>query len=153
MYAGWSDPVVSAIDTTKYYEAVAKTNPNAADFSRFTGRSAKVKLGKPAPDGQRLLRGSISALSGPEGAERLEQQRRDLRVEVEPREDPVERLDGARPEGGARRVLAHTYLKAKRYDEARQQLEIAIELLELAPAAQQHAADDPDARRRSVRPR
>ena len=35
MYAGWSDPVVSAIDTTKYYEGVTKTNPNAADFSRF----------------------------------------------------------------------------------------------------------------------
>jgi ribosome maturation factor RimP len=44
---------------------------SAADFLRFGGRTAKVKLSKPAPDGQRLLRGSISALSGPQGAELL----------------------------------------------------------------------------------
>ncbi len=44
---------------------------SAADFTRFSGRTAKVKLGKPAPDGQRLLRGTINALSGPAGAELL----------------------------------------------------------------------------------
>lgn len=30
-----------------------------ADFARFLGRTARVKLAKPAPDGQRLLRGSL----------------------------------------------------------------------------------------------
>lgn len=44
---------------------------SAADFTRFSGRTAKVKLSKPAPDGQRLLRGTIRALTGPDGAELL----------------------------------------------------------------------------------
>jgi ribosome maturation factor RimP len=30
-----------------------------ADFVRFTGKTAKVKLSRPAPDGQRLLRGTL----------------------------------------------------------------------------------------------
>ncbi len=35
------------------------------DFSRFSGRLAKVKLARPAPDGQRVLRGTLeSAASG-----------------------------------------------------------------------------------------
>jgi ribosome maturation factor RimP len=38
----------------------------AADFARFRGRSARVKLGRPAPDGQRLLRGTLD--EAPEGA-------------------------------------------------------------------------------------
>ena len=37
-----------------------------ADFARFRGRTARVKLGQPAPDGQRLLRGTLDA--SPEGA-------------------------------------------------------------------------------------
>lgn len=37
-----------------------------ADFVRFRGRLARVKLGKPAPDGQRVLRGILDA--APEGA-------------------------------------------------------------------------------------
>lgn len=37
----------------------------AADFARFTGMTAKVKLSKPASDGQRLLRGQLDA-SNPE---------------------------------------------------------------------------------------
>jgi ribosome maturation factor RimP len=32
-----------------------------ADFSRFSGRLAKVKLARPAPDGQRVLRGTLEA--------------------------------------------------------------------------------------------
>jgi ribosome maturation factor RimP len=30
-----------------------------AEFARFAGRTAKVKLGRPAPDGQRVLRGVL----------------------------------------------------------------------------------------------
>ncbi|WP_129351168.1 ribosome maturation factor RimP [Sorangium cellulosum] len=37
----------------------------AAEFARFRGRTAKVKLSRPAPDGQRLLRGEL--LEAPEG--------------------------------------------------------------------------------------
>jgi ribosome maturation factor RimP len=37
----------------------------AADFARFSGMTAKVKLSKPASDGQRLLRGQLDA-SNPE---------------------------------------------------------------------------------------
>ena len=33
----------------------------AADFARFSGMTAKVKLSKPASDGQRLLRGRLDA--------------------------------------------------------------------------------------------
>lgn len=36
-----------------------------AEFSRFVGKLAKVKLSRPAPDGQRLLRGALAA--APEG--------------------------------------------------------------------------------------
>jgi ribosome maturation factor RimP len=32
-----------------------------ADFSRFSGRLAKVKLSRPAPDGQRVLRGILDS--------------------------------------------------------------------------------------------
>jgi ribosome maturation factor RimP len=37
-----------------------------ADFVRFRGRTARVKLARPAPDGQRVLRGKLDA--APEGA-------------------------------------------------------------------------------------
>jgi ribosome maturation factor RimP len=37
----------------------------AADFVRFSGRSARVKLRRPAPDGQRVLRGALE--EAPEG--------------------------------------------------------------------------------------
>jgi ribosome maturation factor RimP len=43
----------------------------ADDFRRFVGMAARVKLSRPAPDGQRLLRGRIEALDGAEGAESL----------------------------------------------------------------------------------
>lgn len=36
-----------------------------AEFARFLGKTAKVKLSRPAPDGQRLLRGEL--LEAPEG--------------------------------------------------------------------------------------
>ncbi|MBL9022181.1 MAG: ribosome maturation factor RimP [Myxococcales bacterium] len=42
-----------------------------ADFRRFVGFLAKVKLSRPAPDGQRLLRGTILSLTGPEGSAAL----------------------------------------------------------------------------------
>jgi ribosome maturation factor RimP len=32
-----------------------------ADFARFVGRLAKVKLSRPAPDGQKVLRGTLEA--------------------------------------------------------------------------------------------
>jgi ribosome maturation factor RimP len=32
----------------------------AADFQRFTGHLAKVKLSRPAPDGQKVLRGTVA---------------------------------------------------------------------------------------------
>jgi ribosome maturation factor RimP len=32
----------------------------AAEFARFSGMTAKVKLAKPAPDGQKLLRGTLA---------------------------------------------------------------------------------------------
>jgi ribosome maturation factor RimP len=38
---------------------------SAADFARFAGRTAKVKLRAAAPDGQRVLRGVLA--QGPEG--------------------------------------------------------------------------------------
>jgi ribosome maturation factor RimP len=37
----------------------------ATDFQRFVGKTARVKLSKPAPDGQRLLRGPLA--EAPEG--------------------------------------------------------------------------------------
>ncbi len=38
-----------------------------ADFTRFVGQTAKVKLKKPAPDGQKLLRGHLAAPKSSEG--------------------------------------------------------------------------------------
>ena len=38
---------------------------SAAEIARFSGRTAKLKLSRPAPDGQRVLRGSLDA--APEG--------------------------------------------------------------------------------------
>lgn len=38
-----------------------------ADFTRFVGQTAKVKLKRPAPDGQKLLRGHLAAPKGSEG--------------------------------------------------------------------------------------
>jgi ribosome maturation factor RimP len=34
-----------------------------AEFARFVGRTVKIKLARPAPDGQRLLRGELAAAS------------------------------------------------------------------------------------------
>lgn len=33
---------------------------SAAEFSRFSGKTARVKLARPAPDGQKLLRGALA---------------------------------------------------------------------------------------------
>ena len=33
---------------------------SAADFQRFTGKMAKIKLAHPAPDGQKVLRGTLA---------------------------------------------------------------------------------------------
>ncbi|APR81055.1 Hypothetical protein A7982_06402 [Minicystis rosea] len=35
-----------------------------AEFARFVGQTAKVKLSRPAPDGQRVLRGTLDASEG-----------------------------------------------------------------------------------------
>lgn len=37
---------------------------SAADFARFAGKTAKVKLSRPAPDGQRVLRGTVASCEG-----------------------------------------------------------------------------------------
>lgn len=42
-----------------------------ADFRRFVGFLAKVKLSRPAPDGQKLLRGTIEAVTGEGSATEL----------------------------------------------------------------------------------
>jgi ribosome maturation factor RimP len=34
---------------------------SAADFARFVGKTVKVKLSRPAPDGQKLLRGKLES--------------------------------------------------------------------------------------------
>ena len=39
-----------------------------ADFTRFVGQTAKVKLKRPAPDGQKLLRGHLALPTGPQAA-------------------------------------------------------------------------------------
>ncbi|MEO7329154.1 MAG: ribosome maturation factor RimP [Minicystis sp.] len=47
---------------------------SVADFTRFVGQTAKVKLKRPAPDGQKLLRGHLAAPKaggGTEGEERI----------------------------------------------------------------------------------
>ncbi len=41
------------------------------DFRRFQGFAARVKLRRPASDGQRLLRGVIASVDGPAGGEAL----------------------------------------------------------------------------------
>jgi ribosome maturation factor RimP len=41
------------------------------DFIRFQGMLARAKLARPAPDGQRVLRGKIVAVDGEPGEERL----------------------------------------------------------------------------------
>lgn len=44
---------------------------SADDFRRFVGLLAKAKLSRPAPDGQRLLRGTIVSVEGDPGEEVL----------------------------------------------------------------------------------
>lgn len=41
---------------------------SVADFQRFEGQLAKVKLSQPAPDGQKVLRGILARAEAPEGA-------------------------------------------------------------------------------------
>jgi ribosome maturation factor RimP len=40
---------------------------SAAEMARFAGRLARVKLSRPAPDGQRVLRGTLAGVSGDGG--------------------------------------------------------------------------------------
>ncbi|HTJ80958.1 MAG TPA: ribosome maturation factor RimP [Polyangiaceae bacterium] len=42
-----------------------------ADFRRFQGQLSKAKLARPAPDGQRVLRGPIASVEGDAGSERV----------------------------------------------------------------------------------
>ncbi len=64
-----SREVSAALDATEIIEphytlevsspGLARALRTEADFARFRGRTARVKLAHPAPDGQRLLRGLI----------------------------------------------------------------------------------------------
>lgn len=58
-----------------------------AEFKRFVGRKAKVKLARPAPDGQRVLRGEL--LEAPEG-------RVAVNVDGKRMEAPIEDITEAR---------------------------------------------------------
>lgn len=78
-----------------------------ADFRRFTGFLAKVKLSKPALDGQRLLRGTIVSLKG-EGDATFLQMRVDNKDITVPFESVtsanlVYELPGSTQKGGARK--------------------------------------------------
>lgn len=42
-----------------------------ADFERFAGRVVRVKLSRPAPDGQRVLRGPLESCAGEQGEPRV----------------------------------------------------------------------------------
>jgi ribosome maturation factor RimP len=55
-----------------------------ADFRRFVGFLAKVKLSRPAADGQKLLRGTIEAVSEPGGADLQLKMRVDNKIIVVP---------------------------------------------------------------------
>lgn len=91
------------------------------DLKRFAGQLAKVKLGTPAPDGQRLLRGEIVSVKG-EGAPQLT-----MRVDGKPITVPVadvvranlvfEMTPSAKPKPGAAR--AKEAPAAKRKDTAK----------------------------------
>lgn len=58
---------------------------SADDFRRFVGLLAKAKLSRPAPDGQRLLRGTIVSVEGSAGHETLTMHvdKKDLSVPLE----------------------------------------------------------------------
>lgn len=63
--------VLDDVDVVKHAYSLEVSSPglerklhSTADFRRFRGKSARVKLAKPAPDGQRLLRGEL--LEAPE---------------------------------------------------------------------------------------
>jgi ribosome maturation factor RimP len=84
---------------------------SAADFARFSGRTARVKLRRPAPDGQRVLRGTLEAPGG-EGTQTIAVVVDGKRIEVpladvaeanlvfELSPQPKKRLKGA-PKAGA----------------------------------------------------
>ena len=61
-------PALDAVDAIPHRYHLEVSSPGldrplrtAADFARFSGMTAKVKLSKPASDGQRLLRGTLDA--------------------------------------------------------------------------------------------
>lgn len=56
------DPIPGAYNLEVGSPGVERTLETLADFRRFAGRVAKVKLRSPVADGQRLLRGSIDAV-------------------------------------------------------------------------------------------
>lgn len=84
----------------------------AADFARFLGQTAKVKLKRPAPDGQRLLRGVIAAAASGTIAvvvdgKRIEAPLEDveearLGYELSPQPKPVKGAKGAKRGSSAR---------------------------------------------------
>lgn len=77
--ANLSRDLSAALDTTEVVEhayllevsspGVERPLRNAADYARFAGKLVKLKLKKPAPDGQRVLRGTLMGVRGADGAE------------------------------------------------------------------------------------
>lgn len=65
------DAVPGAYDLEVSSPGLDRPLYTAEDYRRFVGQLAKAKLAKPAPDGQRLLRGHILSVEGSAGAERV----------------------------------------------------------------------------------
>jgi ribosome maturation factor RimP len=59
------DPIAPHYNLEVSSPGVDRPLRTEAEFARFTGKLARVKLSRPAPDGQRLLRGTLE--SAPEG--------------------------------------------------------------------------------------
>jgi ribosome maturation factor RimP len=57
------DPIPGAYNLEVGSPGVERPLETLADFRRFAGRTAKVKLNTPVADGQRVLRGTIEAVS------------------------------------------------------------------------------------------
>jgi ribosome maturation factor RimP len=59
-----AEPITHAYSLEVASPGVERKLRSAEEFRRFQGQSAKVLLAKPAPDGQRALRGRIEAVEG-----------------------------------------------------------------------------------------
>jgi ribosome maturation factor RimP len=57
------DPIPGAYNLEVGSPGVERPLETLADFRRFAGRTAKVKLNTPVADGQRVLRGTVEAVS------------------------------------------------------------------------------------------